>query len=70
MNIGFAMQVQRLERELDKCKVSHILHLVLSLLTGGLWLFVWAVLVDQNKRKERELEDQINKFMDLAMIDT
>jgi hypothetical protein len=32
-------------------KVNHILHLILSLLTAGLWLFVWLVLVLTNKQQ-------------------
>lgn len=32
-------------------KVNHILHLILSLITAGLWLIVWLVLVITNKRQ-------------------
>ncbi len=32
-------------------KVNHILHLTLSLLTVGLWLFVWVILVATNRRQ-------------------
>ena len=31
--------------------VNHILHLILSLLTAGIWLIVWLVLVLTNKRE-------------------
>lgn len=27
-----------------KARVNHVLHLILSVLTAGLWLFVWAAL--------------------------
>ncbi len=30
-------------------KVNHILHAILSLLTAGLWLIVWLILVVTNK---------------------
>ena len=30
-------------------KVNHILHLILSVLTAGIWLIVWAILVATNK---------------------
>ena len=30
-------------------KVNHILHLLLSVITAGLWLIVWAILVATNK---------------------
>jgi hypothetical protein len=29
-------------------KVNHVLHLILTLLTAGLWLFVWLVIVITN----------------------
>lgn len=32
-------------------KVNHVLHAILSLLTAGLWLIVWVVLVATNKRQ-------------------
>lgn len=31
--------------------VNHILHLVLSLLTAGLWLIVWVVMILTNHRQ-------------------
>ncbi len=53
----------RLERELEKCGVNHILHLLMSVLTVGVWLIVWAVLVDQEKRKIKQLEEEIDAEM-------
>ncbi len=32
-------------------KVNHILHLILSILTAGIWLIVWLLLVITNKRQ-------------------
>lgn len=32
-------------------KVNHVLHLVLSLITAGLWLIVWLLLILTNKRQ-------------------
>jgi hypothetical protein len=31
--------------------VNHLLHLILSVLTAGLWLIVWVVLILSNKRQ-------------------
>ena len=36
-------------------KVNHILHLILSVLTAGIWLIVWALLVLTNKRRRTVL---------------
>lgn len=32
-------------------KVNHVLHAILSVLTAGIWLIVWAVLVLTNKKQ-------------------
>ncbi len=32
-------------------KVNHVLHAILSVLTAGVWLIVWAILVAGNKRQ-------------------
>ncbi len=66
-----SVELGKLEREHDKCGVNHILHLILSIGTGGLWLLVWAVLCDQNKRKRKEIEELIDDSrMALIEIDT
>jgi hypothetical protein len=31
--------------------VNHVLHLILSVLTLGIWLFIWLLLVLTNKRR-------------------
>lgn len=32
-------------------QVNHILHLILSIITAGIWLIVWLLLVITNKRQ-------------------
>lgn len=32
-------------------KVNHVLHAILSLITAGIWLIVWLLLVLTNKRQ-------------------
>jgi hypothetical protein len=34
-------------------KTSHVLHLILSILTGGLWLFVWVLVAMSNSRRNQ-----------------
>ena len=34
-------RLKKLENELSNNSINHILHLVLSIFTGGLWLVVW-----------------------------
>ena len=43
----------------QKKKTNHILHLLLSLVTGGLWLIVWLFVADGNRRHNRRIDDQI-----------
>jgi len=32
-------------------KTNHILHLLLSIITAGIWLVVWVLIADQNSHK-------------------
>lgn len=43
-----------------KRKTSHILHLILTLLTGGFWVFMWAGLALNNSNHNRDIDRQIN----------
>jgi hypothetical protein len=36
-------------------KVNHLLHLVLSLITLGIWLIVWALVTLMHKRTRHEV---------------
>lgn len=40
-------------------RVNHILHAILSLITGGLWLPVWAVLALREGRRRRIYDDAV-----------
>lgn len=55
-----------------KKKTNHILHLILTILTGGLWLIVWAIIAPhrdgQNKKIDREI-DQIMHYKSLGLSD-
>lgn len=46
-------------------KVNHILHLILSVITAGFWLIIWAILVFTNKRQRMVLH--VN---DAAVVET
>jgi hypothetical protein len=36
-------------------RTNHILHLILTIITGGLWLFVWVILALTHKKERREV---------------
>ncbi|WP_455757635.1 hypothetical protein [Sulfurimonas sp.] len=40
----------------DKYKTNHILHFLLSIVTAGLWIIVWLLVVqDNNSKRDSEL---------------
>ena len=41
-------------------KTNHVLHLLLTLVTGGLWLIVWLLVDNSNRRHNRQLDEKIN----------
>jgi hypothetical protein len=43
----------------QKKRTSHVLHLLLSIITGGLWLIVWLLVADSNRRHNRQIDAQI-----------
>jgi hypothetical protein len=42
-----------------KKHTNHILHLLLSIFTGGLWLIVWLIVANGNKRHNQQIDEQI-----------
>jgi len=46
-------QIKQQEMMIADAKTNHILHLILTLLTGGLWLVVWIIIgvINSNKRE-------------------
>lgn len=43
-------------------KTSHILHLILSLITGGLWIPVWMLCALSNGIERRRIDRQLNRM--------
>lgn len=43
-------------------KTSHILHLLLSILTGGLWIFIWIICALSNSIENRKIDRAIEKL--------
>ena len=61
-------KIMKLEIEIDRIiaggKTNHILHLLLSIFTGGLWLIIWLLVSASNdvSGKVKRLEKQIIKL--------
>ena len=49
--------------EMRKNKTSHILHLLLTILTAGLWVFVWLICAILNTMQNNRIDDQINQII-------
>lgn len=48
--------------EMRKKKTMHILHLILSVLTGGVWLLVWWICALSNSWENHKIDKQIEKL--------
>jgi len=38
------VKLRKLEIDLQNNKINHVLHLILTVLTGGLWVVVWILI--------------------------
>ena len=47
-------------------KTNHILHLVLTILTGGLWVIVWLFIGISNSNKRDDAMDEIDRMLDYS----
>lgn len=47
----------------QKKKTNHILHVIMTVLTGGLWLIVWGLTMRSNDAHNKKLDKQINQIM-------
>ena len=47
----------------QKKNTNHILHLILSLLTMGLWLIVWLIVAISNNSHNKRIEGQMNHVL-------
>lgn len=47
-------------------RVHHVAHAILSVVTGGMWLFVWAPLIvlvsRENKRRQRAHSEALRRY--------
>ena len=60
------LDLNKIERQYSKSKTNHILHLLLSLLTMGLWSIIWVfVAIGNNSRRSKmgKLIDESNQLI-------
>jgi len=51
----------RIFYQLQKRKTSHVLHLILSVITFGLWIPVWILVAISNAMHNGQMERRIRK---------
>jgi len=61
------LELRQVERELDTIKVNHILHLILSIITAGVWLIIWLFIAMDVNSKRNVVEQKI-KNANLSLI--
>ena len=61
------LELRQVERELDTIKVNHILHLILSIITAGVWLIIWLFIAMDVNSKRNVVEKKI-KNANLSLI--
>ena len=42
------LEMQKLQADVAKYKTSHVLHFLLSVFSGGLWLIAWVLIAQHN----------------------
>ncbi|MCU7217614.1 hypothetical protein [Pseudomonas sp. VE 196-7] len=47
----------------QKKTTNHILHVIMTVLTGGLWLLVWGIIMRSNDAHNKRIDKQINQIM-------
>lgn len=55
-------QVKAMQLLSKKKKTSHVLHLILSLVTVGLWIPVWIIVCISNAIENYKVDRQIDKL--------
>ena len=47
------------QNNLNQAKTNHILHLILSIITVGLWIPIWVIITLNNNSKKTIIENDI-----------
>jgi len=55
-------EIQELQRKIDKTKINHILHIILSLLTFGIWIIVWIIITIISVIKRENYEEDLKEI--------
>ena len=61
LNVGFEIEATKLA--IQDQKVSHILHLILSVFTMGLWMVIWLIVTVSASMERNRLKAQLKRLM-------
>jgi len=61
-NTMIERQIRHWERYQDKHRTSHVLHLLLTLLTAGFWIVIWLLVTLSNANERIKAQHRINKL--------
>ena len=56
-----------LQLQQRKKKTSHVLHLLLSIITGGVWLIIWALCSIANASQNSKIDKEIGQVQTMQM---
>jgi len=48
----------------QKKKTNHVLHLILSICTGGLWIIIWILVSMQNDMHNKSIDRKMNRIVE------
>ncbi|MBL4763863.1 MAG: hypothetical protein JKX67_01060 [Colwellia sp.] len=64
------MDVVKIKRELEETEINHVLHVLITFATGGIWFFGWGYLWEKGKTKRKELIPLLDKALqEISIID-
>ena len=53
------LEIELKEIKINNTKTNHWLHIFMTLLTGGVWVFIWIIMGIVNTRKRKELRSEV-----------
>ena len=52
-------EAELLLQDINNQKTNHILHLIMSILTLGLWIIIWVIVDGYNHNKTKKLKEEL-----------
>ena len=63
-------EAELLLQDINNQKTNHILHLIMSILTLGLWIIVWVIIDGYNHNKTKQLKEELKVLLMIEEDDT